>query len=141
MELELKNKSVLVTGSHRGTGQVIAESFASEGANVFFHSLTEPIEDLSANGKTVWGDITTESGADQVFQQVSTNSNHLDILVNNYGKAATGARATQRSNERMVVALERVEAAGRSRSRGRPADPQKTESEFCGRAHREEHRG
>ena len=103
MELELKNKSVLVTGSHRGTGQVIAESFASEGANVFFHSLTEPIEDLSANGKTVWGDITTESGADQVFQQVSTNSNHLDILVNNYGKAATGKWGSTKVEEWMGV--------------------------------------
>ena len=90
MELELKNKSVLITGSHRGTGQVIAESFANEGAKVFFHSLNEPNVDLSVNGATVWGDITTEAGADQVFRQVSTHLNRLDILVNNYGKTTQG---------------------------------------------------
>ena len=90
MDLELKNKSVLVTGSNRGTGQVIAESFAREGADVFFHSIEEPNKDLSINGKIVWGDITTKFGADQVFRQVSAQLNQLDILVNNYGKATQG---------------------------------------------------
>ena len=90
MDLELKNKSVLVTGSNRGTGQIIAESFAREGADVFFHSIEEPNKDLSINGKIVWGDITTKFGADQVFRQVNTQLNQLDILVNNYGKATQG---------------------------------------------------
>ena len=88
--MELKNKSVLVTGSYRGTGQIIAESFAHEGARVFFHSLEEPAEELSENGITVWGDITTDAGADQVFRQVSAEINQLDILINNYGKATPG---------------------------------------------------
>jgi len=87
LNLELKNKRVLVTGSYRGSGQIIAESFACEGARVFFHSLEEPAEDLSVNGTTIWGDITTDSGADQVFQQVGVEADCLDILVNNYGKA------------------------------------------------------
>ena len=87
MNLELKNKRVLVTGSYRGSGQIIAESFACEGARVFFHSLEQPADDLSENGTTIWGDITTDTGADQVFQQVDAEVDCLDILVNNYGKA------------------------------------------------------
>ena len=90
MDLKLKNKSVLVTGSHRGTGQIIAESFAREGAEVFFHSLEEPDENISENGTTVWGDITTDVGADQVLRQVGSEIDHLDILINNYGKATRG---------------------------------------------------
>ncbi|SVE53192.1 uncharacterized protein METZ01_LOCUS506046, partial [marine metagenome] len=87
MDLKLKNKSVLVTGSHRGTGLIIAESFAREGAEVFFHSLEEPAENISENGTTVWGDIATDAGADQVLRQVGSEIDHLDILINNYGKA------------------------------------------------------
>lgn len=90
MDLELENRSVLVTGSNRGTGQIIAESFASEGANVFFHSPDPIDEPISENGHSVWGDITTGEGADQVLEQVVAEAGHLDVLVNNYGKATRG---------------------------------------------------
>jgi len=43
LDLELKNKHVLVTGSNRGTGQIIADSFAAEGAIVFYHN-PDPID-------------------------------------------------------------------------------------------------
>ena len=89
MELELKNKNVLVTGSNRGTGQVIAESFVREGARVFFTGLKPSQNELNER-KPDLGDITTDDGADQVFQQVREQVSHLDILVNNYGKASQG---------------------------------------------------
>ena len=85
MELELKNKNVLVTGSNRGTGQVIAESFVREGARVFFHRPETFTRTNSTKGNLIWGDITTDDGADQVFQQVREQVSHLDILVNNAG--------------------------------------------------------
>ena len=37
MDLDLEDRSVLVTGSYRGTGLVIARSFLEAGANVFVH--------------------------------------------------------------------------------------------------------
>lgn len=79
-----------MTGSNRGTGQIIAESFAREGATVFFHHPEEITETISENGLSVWGDITTDEGADQVFDQVMTKAGGLDVLVNNYGKATRG---------------------------------------------------
>ena len=90
MELELENKNVLVTGSNRGTGQIIAESFVREGARVFFHRPETFTRTNSTKGNLIWGDITTDDGADQVFQQVREQVSHLDILVNNYGKASQG---------------------------------------------------
>ena len=85
MNLELKNKNVLVTGSNRGTGQIIAESFVREGANVFYHHMQEPTEGLTEDGIHTWGDITTDAGADQVLHQVKDEVDQLDILVNNVG--------------------------------------------------------
>ena len=90
MNLELKNKNVLVTGSNRGTGKIIAESFVREGANVFYHHMQEPTEGLTEDGIHTWGDITTDAGADQVLHQVKGEVDQLDILVNNYGKATRG---------------------------------------------------
>ena len=40
MDLQLANRTVLVTGSYRGTGLVIARSFVAEGAEVFVHGFT-----------------------------------------------------------------------------------------------------
>jgi len=91
LDLQLTSKRVLVTGSNRGTGQIIAESFAAEGAIVFFHSPDEPEGDLSANGHTVWGDITADEGAGQVSQQVTGVAGGIDILVNNFGMATRGS--------------------------------------------------
>ena len=99
MNLELENKSVLVTGSNRGTGQIIAEAFAAEGASVFFHGPEQSDNDISQNGKSVWGDITTDAGADQVYSQVMSHTDHLDVLVNNYGKANRGKWQTSTTDE------------------------------------------
>ena len=41
MDLGINNKVALVTGSNRGTGLMIAEQLAAEGARVIFHSQTE----------------------------------------------------------------------------------------------------
>ena len=40
MNLDLENKTALVTGSHRGTGQIIAQTLLSEGAQVLVHGMT-----------------------------------------------------------------------------------------------------
>jgi 3-oxoacyl-[acyl-carrier protein] reductase len=90
LDLELNNKKVLVTGSNRGTGQVIAEAFVAEGAEVFFHAPDSFDTQFSATGHCVCGDITTDDGADQVLEQVKAQTDRIDILVNNFGKATRG---------------------------------------------------
>lgn len=94
LDLHLDNKNVLVTGGNRGTGFVIANRFLNEGANVFFHGFTEDAAlkavDDAGGGHAIWGDITTDVGAAEVFAQVNKIANHLDILINNYGEAQRG---------------------------------------------------
>lgn len=81
MQLELDNKTALVTGSDQRTGETIANTLAQEGATVIYHGL----EDAPDQPLTVHGDITTESGCEQVLGQVRQIGLSVDILVNNYG--------------------------------------------------------
>lgn len=94
MDLKLANKTALVTGSNRGTGQIIAKTLVNEGATVIFHSNEEGASAEAASefdgAYAVWGDITTDSGANQVLEQVGNVATTIDILVNNYGTTSRG---------------------------------------------------
>lgn len=81
MQLELQGKTALVTGSDKRTGETIADTLASEGATVIYHSNVYAPERALA----VQGDVTTEAGCKQVLEQISQLGLTLDILVNNYG--------------------------------------------------------
>jgi len=94
MDLGLVDKIALITGSHRGTGEIIARRLAEEGARVIVHSLAEgPSAGIAASieGATAaWGDITTDEGAQQSVEQALALHPGIDILVNNYGTSARG---------------------------------------------------
>jgi 3-oxoacyl-[acyl-carrier protein] reductase len=99
MELGLRDKSVLVTGSSRGTGAVIAEHLAREGAVVFVHgldvgdaqgSIADALRHKGFAAHAVSGDIRTDEGADRVASEVQAIGDGVDILINNYGAPATG---------------------------------------------------
>ena len=69
MDLQLSNRTALVTGSNRGTGLIIANTLAAEGARVIYHS-NEP--DAAPVGvEAVWGDIRSDIGAAQVLSQLA----------------------------------------------------------------------
>jgi 3-oxoacyl-[acyl-carrier protein] reductase len=93
MDLRLRGRTALVTGSSRGTGLVIARRLAEEGARVLVHGL-EPgqaeraIAEIGA-GRPVTGDICTDAGAAALVQACSDET--IDILVNNYGTADGGS--------------------------------------------------
>ena len=93
MELGLEKKIALVTGSNRGTGQIIAQRLAEEGATVLVHSLVEgestPVADELPNAVAVWGDITTDQGARNLADQCLEH-HPVEILINNYGTAERG---------------------------------------------------
>jgi 3-oxoacyl-[acyl-carrier protein] reductase len=88
MDLQLKNKIALVTGSNRGTGEIIATTLSGEGAIVIGHANIDtadrPESDLAHH---VWGDIATEPGRQQVLEQLKELDLSVDILINNYGTA------------------------------------------------------
>ena len=91
MDLGLKDKVALVTGSYRGTGEVIAKGLASEGAVVIAHGFETDsaahVVDNSAVKYAVWGDLCSEAGCAQVAEQALAAAGRVDILVNNYGTA------------------------------------------------------
>jgi NAD(P)-dependent dehydrogenase (short-subunit alcohol dehydrogenase family) len=99
VDLGINDKVALVTGSHRGTGLIIAQHLAKEGARVIYHALDETDAMALATQlkgaephqtDIVWGDIGTEAGSNQVIDAVTKLTDHVDILVNNYGTAAPG---------------------------------------------------
>ena len=103
MNLGINNKVALVTGSNRGTGLMIAERLATEGARVIFHSQAEgdsaAIAKQVENASAVWGDITNEQGSERVIRAVKELTDGVDILVNNYGTADPGRWQTATSED------------------------------------------
>lgn len=91
MKLELENKVALVTGSHRGTGEIIAKRLADEGATVIAHGLkpdsANHVPEKSAVQYAVSGDILTDAGAEQAVSEALSRTGKIDILINNYGTA------------------------------------------------------
>ncbi len=91
MDLGLKDKLVLVTGSGSGIGRETARVYLEEGARVVVHSLAEDevsacIQDLALLGEVtgIAGDLTVGDDADALCAYVR-NHGDLDILVNNVG--------------------------------------------------------
>lgn len=91
MDLQLTEKTALITGSNRGTGEIIARTLAVEGVSVVVHSnepnLATEVSETIDDAMAVFGDVSTEAGCDQVIHQVMTRTGGIDILVNNYGTA------------------------------------------------------
>lgn len=98
MDLQLSDKTALVSGAHRGTGNVIATTLAEEGATVALHAFTEQESEAAMAAITsdslpivpVVGDILSDEGAKQVMDQLAGHNLQVDILVNNYGSALGG---------------------------------------------------
>lgn len=88
MDLHLRGRTALVTGSYRGTGRGIAHVLAGEGAHVLVHGFeagqSEPVVDeiIAAGGsaEAVVADINTDDIGDLAASAAS-----VDVLVNNYG--------------------------------------------------------
>ncbi len=94
MNFNLKNKVALVTGSYRGTGKSIAAVLLQEGADVIVHGFKKEATELAAEeiGAThaVYGDLTTDEGAEKLVKQALDAAGKVDILINNYGTAGFG---------------------------------------------------
>lgn len=92
MELGLSDKTALVTGSHRGTGTIIASRLIDEGATVLVHGFTRDEAERACEtlrgGHPVHGDIATEAGTQELLSKCAASP--IDILVNNYGTAGPG---------------------------------------------------
>lgn len=86
MDLQLKNKNALVTGSTKGIGYAIAEVLAKEGANVIVNGRSEESTEAAAqaighNTRGIAADVSTSEGCNQLLEKAG----QVDILVNNAG--------------------------------------------------------
>ncbi|MDQ1857289.1 SDR family NAD(P)-dependent oxidoreductase [Chryseobacterium sp. WLY505] len=92
MDLQLKGKKALVTGSSSGLGEAIAKLLADEGAAVIIHGrdkdraekVMHSILKKGGSAEIAVGDLSTDDGADQVAS-AALKSGKIDILINNAG--------------------------------------------------------
>jgi NAD(P)-dependent dehydrogenase (short-subunit alcohol dehydrogenase family) len=93
MDLQLKDKVALVTGSSSGIGASIAKTLAREGATVIVHGrnaertkrVADEINKHGGKAFSVVGDLSEEVGAKKVVEEGIKAAGRIDILVNNAG--------------------------------------------------------
>ena len=93
------NKTVIVTGSSRGLGKVVAYQALQSGGNVILHgrgtedALDDYFKDQIAKGKAFYvsGDIEQMETAEQLVSAAIERFGSLDVLINNAGISNKGA--------------------------------------------------
>jgi NAD(P)-dependent dehydrogenase (short-subunit alcohol dehydrogenase family) len=91
MDLELKGRTVLVTGGSKGIGLACARAFLDKGAKVAIVSRDRANLDTAAaqlsNVKTIIADLTHAADAARMAQEAERALGPIDILVNSAGAA------------------------------------------------------
>ncbi|MFA6246955.1 MAG: SDR family oxidoreductase [Mucilaginibacter sp.] len=91
MDLKLKNKTALITGSTAGIGYAIAKSLASEGATVFVNGRSKERIDatvasiIKETGNSNVQGISADFAKVQDINELLEQLPEVDILVNNVG--------------------------------------------------------
>ncbi len=90
--MELKGKTVLITGAARRIGRVSALSIAARGADLIIHyrsskqeaeATVREIEKSGARAASVSGDLSSAAGSESVVRRAAEIFGRLDVLVNN----------------------------------------------------------
>ena len=85
---EIESKLTLVTGSTKGIGKAIAETFVDQGARVVVHGRdrneVKQIGESIGAFSSVDGDLGTAAGCDNVIEQLE-KLGPVEILINNAG--------------------------------------------------------
>lgn len=94
-----RDKVVLITGSGRGIGRVLAKMLAAEGANVVvnsFHSRANgeatAAEICAAGGRAIhaWGSVAKPDHVERIFREIDDAFGGLDYFVNNASNGLIG---------------------------------------------------
>ena len=88
--INLKNKSIVVTGGTRGIGAEISKTFLRHDAEVFILARQKPKKLMKAKGKKtifVECDIRDINSIDAAVKNIKTKTKSVDVLINNAGGA------------------------------------------------------
>ena len=97
MNLKLKNKRALVTGSTLGIGRAIANSLLAEGADVIINSRSQSkvkktIDEMKITNKTdspkitgIGADLSNHTGVNDLIS-FAQSEGQIDVLINNVGR-------------------------------------------------------
>lgn len=91
MDLQLKDRAVLITGGSKGIGLACARAFLDEGARVMIVSRSQANLDRAAadlkSVSTLAADLTQPEGARRMAQAAREEIGPVDVLVNSAGAA------------------------------------------------------
>lgn len=93
MTYDLKDQTVIITGSARGIGFAIAEAFAVAGAHAIIidlqkDSVEKAVQDIRDKGFSASGyvgNVTDPAQIEEVFASIAEKHGRIDCLVNNAG--------------------------------------------------------
>src|SRR5689334_1108566 len=97
-ELDLRNKTVFITGGSRGLGLVMAREFAKRGARIAISAragdelqrAAAQIETITPHVLTIEADVTMKEEAENALTKIHEHFGSLDVLVNNAGTITVG---------------------------------------------------
>jgi 3-oxoacyl-[acyl-carrier protein] reductase len=91
--MQIKDKTIVITGAARGIGRALAVRFAGQGANIALLDLDAADLEPAARQCTALGvralaytvDVSSETQVSDAFDQVVRDFGALDVIVNNAG--------------------------------------------------------
>jgi len=103
MELNLKEKTVLVTGSSKGIGKKIAELFLEQGCNVVFNgrheAILKQITKNNPNTSYCVADVTKISNCKKLVSHTKKKWGKLDILICNVGNGKSVPPGNEKTSD------------------------------------------
>ncbi|HEY9135116.1 MAG TPA: SDR family oxidoreductase [Pseudomonadales bacterium] len=91
--MEIKGKTIVITGGGRGLGRAMAETFAQQGANLALLDLNaeslkasaELCQQAGAKANTYIANVADEQQVEEAFAKIKADFGQIDGLINNAG--------------------------------------------------------